>query len=64
MYNPGPGSDVTGRPGEQSLEGPQSPSLAIEKIAPEEIQVGKQCTFEIVVRNTGTRGGPPGAGLR
>ncbi|MBN1851917.1 MAG: DUF11 domain-containing protein [Pirellulales bacterium] len=42
-----------GRPGEQALEGPQAPSLTIEKRAPEEIQVGKECTFEILVRNTG-----------
>lgn len=52
VYNQG--GDGVGRPGEQSLEGAQSPSLVIEKIAPEEIQVGKQCTFEIVVRNVGS----------
>jgi uncharacterized repeat protein (TIGR01451 family) len=43
----------TGRPGETALEGPQSPQLAIEKNAPAEIQVGKKCTFSVVVRNVG-----------
>lgn len=43
----------TGRPGGEALEGPQAPQLSVEKTAPEEIQVGKRCTFTIVVRNTG-----------
>lgn len=43
----------TGRPGEKALEGTQSPTLTIEKIAPQEIQVGKPALFEIVVRNVG-----------
>ena len=42
-----------GRPGEKRLEGPQNPSVTIEKIAPAEIQVNKPATFEVVVRNTG-----------
>jgi uncharacterized repeat protein (TIGR01451 family) len=42
-----------GRPGEKKLEGPQNPSVTIEKIAPAEIQVNKPATFEIHVRNTG-----------
>lgn len=42
-----------GRPGEKALEGAQSPTLTIEKIAPQEIQVGKPAMFEIVVRNVG-----------
>jgi uncharacterized repeat protein (TIGR01451 family) len=42
-----------GRPGEKKLEGPQNPSVTIEKIAPSEIQVNKPATFEIHVRNTG-----------
>ena len=47
-----PGS---GRPGEQLLEGSQTPSLTILKLAPPEIQVGKRCTFGIRVQNTGQR---------
>ncbi len=45
----------TGRPGEQLLEGAQSPSITIQKLAPEEIQVGKRCTYAIRVQNTGQR---------
>ena len=45
----------TGRPGEQLLEGAQSPSITIQKLAPEEIQVGKRCTFAIRIQNTGQR---------
>lgn len=45
----------TGRPGERVLEGAQSPSITIQKLAPEEIQVGKRCTFAIRVQNTGQR---------
>ncbi|MCG8449236.1 MAG: hypothetical protein MI725_06625 [Pirellulales bacterium] len=48
--NPG-----TGRPGERLLEGVQSPSISIQKLSPEEIQVGKRCTFAIRVQNTGQR---------
>jgi uncharacterized repeat protein (TIGR01451 family) len=47
-----PGS---GRPGERLLEGAQTPSLTILKLAPPEIQVGKRCTFGIRVQNTGQR---------
>ena len=47
-----PGS---GRPGERILEGTQSPSITIQKLAPPEIQVGKRCTFAIRVQNTGQR---------
>jgi uncharacterized repeat protein (TIGR01451 family) len=42
-----------GRPGDKKLEGPQSPSVTIEKIAPPEIQVGKPAKLQIVVRNIG-----------
>lgn len=42
-----------GRPGEKRLEGPQNPSVTIEKIAPPEIQVNKPATFQVVVRNNG-----------
>ena len=45
----------TGRPGERLLEGLQSPSIAIQKLAPAEIQVGKRCTFAVRVQNTGQR---------
>ena len=48
-------SPGTGRPGERLLEGPQSPSVTIQKLAPEEIQVGRRCTFAIRVQNTGQR---------
>jgi len=43
----------TGVPGPHELEGLQAPRLSIEKRAPQEIQVGKECTFLIRVRNTG-----------
>jgi uncharacterized repeat protein (TIGR01451 family) len=45
------GSD---QPGSRQLEGPQAPSLTLEKSAPAEIQVGKPAKFKITVRNTGT----------
>jgi uncharacterized repeat protein (TIGR01451 family) len=48
-----PGVAGVGRPGPRELEGAQAPSLAIEKTAPTEIQVGKECTFTIHVRNVG-----------
>lgn len=41
------------QPGSKELEGPQTPSLVIEKFAPDEIQIGKPATFEIKVRNVG-----------
>lgn len=43
----------TGQPGDKRLEGVQSPQLTIQKIAPQEIQVGKPAKFTITVRNTG-----------
>jgi uncharacterized repeat protein (TIGR01451 family) len=48
-----PGSEGTGRPGERALEGPQKPSLVIQKFAPPEIQVGKPAKFTVQVRNVG-----------
>lgn len=45
----------TGRPGERSLEGAQSPALSIQKLSPPEIQVGKKCTFAVRVKNVGQR---------
>jgi uncharacterized repeat protein (TIGR01451 family) len=40
-------------PGERSFEGPQQPSVALEKVSPAEIQVGKLATFALYVRNSG-----------
>jgi uncharacterized repeat protein (TIGR01451 family) len=42
-----------GRPGQKHLEGTQSPTLTLEKIAPGEVQVGKPASFVIKVRNLG-----------
>ncbi|MCC6492020.1 MAG: DUF11 domain-containing protein [Pirellulales bacterium] len=42
-----------GRPGDHSLEGPQAPTLVIQKLTPAEVQVGKKCTFAVKVQNTG-----------
>jgi uncharacterized repeat protein (TIGR01451 family) len=42
-----------GQPGEKRLEGPQSPQVTIQKIAPPEIQVGRPAVFRVTVRNTG-----------
>jgi uncharacterized repeat protein (TIGR01451 family) len=51
--SPSLGSEGTGRPGEHALEGPQKPSLVIQKFAPPEIQVGKSAKFTVQVRNVG-----------
>ena len=48
-----PGAEGTGKPGERGLEGPQKPSLVIQKFAPPEIQVGKAAKFTVQVRNVG-----------
>jgi len=42
------------RPGARQLEGPQAPQVTLHKLAPAEIQVGSEATFQILVRNTGT----------
>jgi uncharacterized repeat protein (TIGR01451 family) len=47
------GDEGTGRPGQQQLDGVQSPSLTIEKFAPAEVQIGKPAVFEVLVRNVG-----------
>ncbi len=47
--------DGTGKPGEHALEGPQKPSLMIQKFAPGEIQVGKPAKFVVQVRNVGSQ---------
>ncbi|MCA9200499.1 MAG: DUF11 domain-containing protein [Planctomycetales bacterium] len=43
----------TGRPGPANLEGPQTPSVTIEKLVPAEVQVGRPARFQIKVRNVG-----------
>ena len=40
-------------PGDRQLDGVQAPSLAIEKLAPREIQVNQSADFQIVVKNVG-----------
>ena len=45
--------DGDGVPGPETLEGTQSPALTLEKNAPAEIQVGKETTFELKIRNVG-----------
>ncbi|MBW3599960.1 MAG: DUF11 domain-containing protein [Planctomycetes bacterium] len=47
------GVEGSGAPGPQHLEGAQTPSVTLKKIAPPEIQVGKPVAFEIEVRNVG-----------
>lgn len=42
-----------GRPGPQLLEGAQVPQLVIQKLLPDEIQVGKPAIFKLLVRNVG-----------
>jgi uncharacterized repeat protein (TIGR01451 family) len=48
-----PVAEGTGQPGARQLEGPQSPQVTIQKLAPPEIQVGRSATFKTIVRNTG-----------
>ncbi len=48
-----PAGEGDGVPGAEQLDGLQSPSLSVEKIAPPEIQVGKEATFQIQVKNVG-----------
>jgi uncharacterized repeat protein (TIGR01451 family) len=45
--------EATGRPGPQTMEGPQTPTLTLQKVAPPELQVGRAATFQIRVRNVG-----------
>lgn len=44
---------VLNEPGDRRLEGMQSPSIIIQKRAPEEVKVGKPATFAIQVQNVG-----------
>src|SRR6185295_15020376 len=48
-------SDGAGKPGEKALEGPQQPTLVIQKFAPGEIQVGKPAKFVVQIRNAGAQ---------
>jgi uncharacterized repeat protein (TIGR01451 family) len=43
----------TGQPGSKQLEGLQSPTVVLQKIAPPEIQVGRPAVLQVIVRNTG-----------
>jgi uncharacterized repeat protein (TIGR01451 family) len=47
--------DGQGRPGERQLEGLQTPTITVQKLAPAEIQVGKKCTFAVRVVNSSQR---------
>lgn len=47
-------ADGTGIPGPRLQEGPQSPQLVIEKIAPADPKIGVAATFKTVIRNVGT----------
>jgi uncharacterized repeat protein (TIGR01451 family) len=49
----GPRVEGTGTPGAKQLEGPQTPQLTIQKLAPEEVQVGKEAIFQVKVTNSG-----------
>ena len=52
---PIPAGEGTGKPGEKALEGPQQPTLVIQKFAPGEIQVGKPAKFVVQIRNAGAQ---------
>lgn len=47
------GLEGDARPGAPSLEGPQTPQITVQKLLPEEVQVGKPALFRILVRNSG-----------
>ena len=44
---------LAGKPGPAELEGPRTPTLTVEKLAPPEIRVGATAQFLVKVRNTG-----------
>ena len=46
-------NEAAGRPGGRHQEGPQGPQMVVEKVVPQEIQVGKPTTFDIKVVNRG-----------
>jgi len=47
------GAATSGAAVRPDVQGPQTPSIVIEKFAPAEVQVGKAALFEIVVKNVG-----------
>jgi uncharacterized repeat protein (TIGR01451 family) len=47
------GFEGDGAPGAESLDGQQTPALSVEKTAAAEIQVGKETSFQVRIRNTG-----------
>ncbi|MGL6194962.1 MAG: hypothetical protein ACRC2T_09095 [Thermoguttaceae bacterium] len=51
--NPRRPQEGTGMPGPSSLEGPQAAQVVIEKIYPQEVQIGQVAEFKIVVKNVG-----------
>lgn len=53
---PSDGSDavrVQATPGATNLEGPQIPSLKLQKVAPREVQINKPAEFQLIVQNAG-----------
>ncbi|MDD3586555.1 MAG: hypothetical protein PHQ75_05190 [Thermoguttaceae bacterium] len=58
-----PGMMGQGRPGPSQMEGAQEASIVLEKIAPKEVQVNREETFRIIVKNTG-KGTAKGITLR
>ncbi len=44
---------IQSTPGAASLEGPQIPSLKLQKIAPREVQINKPAELQLVVQNSG-----------
>ncbi|MCH5373503.1 MAG: hypothetical protein JJ992_05970, partial [Planctomycetes bacterium] len=47
------GVEGDGAPGAEALEGRQAPALTVEKKVAQEIQVGKETSFEVRIRNVG-----------
>jgi uncharacterized repeat protein (TIGR01451 family) len=48
-----PQASAVSVPVDPQLQGPQAPSIVLEKFAPPEVQVGRAALFEILVRNVG-----------
>ncbi len=46
-------AEASATPGDRQLEGAQSPSITIQKIAPREIQVDTPADFQLVIKNNG-----------
>ena len=47
------GFEGDGAPGAETLDGRQAPALVVKKVAPPEIQVGKEASFELHIQNVG-----------